>query len=88
MGYSPWGHKELDTTERLHFHFHLFKESRRLDRRPTFSRKMALPLIKDPSYALPISTLKKKASLGANFLIQFKLLRSKQTLVNSPADKH
>ena len=21
MGYSPWGHKELDTTERLHFHF-------------------------------------------------------------------
>ena len=21
-GYSPWGHKELDTTERLHFHFH------------------------------------------------------------------
>ena len=23
MGYSPWGHKELDTTERLtRFHFH------------------------------------------------------------------
>ena len=22
MGYSPWGCKELDTTERLHFHFH------------------------------------------------------------------
>ena len=22
-GYSPWGHKELDTTERLHFHFKL-----------------------------------------------------------------
>ena len=21
MGYSPWGHKELDTTECLHFHF-------------------------------------------------------------------
>ena len=21
MGYSPWGLKELDTTERLHFHF-------------------------------------------------------------------
>ena len=20
-GYSPWGHKEPDTTERLHFHF-------------------------------------------------------------------
>ena len=22
VGYSPWSHKELDTTERLHFHFH------------------------------------------------------------------
>ena len=21
MGYGPWGRKELDTTERLHFHF-------------------------------------------------------------------
>ena len=21
MGYSPWDHKELDTTEQLHFHF-------------------------------------------------------------------
>ena len=21
-GYSPWGHKESDTTEQLHFHFH------------------------------------------------------------------
>ena len=21
VGYSPWGHKELDTTERLHFHY-------------------------------------------------------------------
>ena len=21
VGYSPWGHKELDTTEQLHFHF-------------------------------------------------------------------
>ena len=30
VGYSPWGHKELDTTERLHFHFHttiMFKEA-------------------------------------------------------------
>ena len=24
VGYSPWGHKESDTTERLHFHFHSF----------------------------------------------------------------
>ena len=23
MGYSPWGHEELDTTERLHLHFSL-----------------------------------------------------------------
>ena len=23
MGCSPWGHKELDTAERLHFHFSL-----------------------------------------------------------------
>ena len=22
VGYSPWGGKESDTTERLHFHFH------------------------------------------------------------------
>ena len=22
VGYSPWGRKDLDTTERLHFHFH------------------------------------------------------------------
>ena len=22
VGYSPWGRKELDTIERLHFHFH------------------------------------------------------------------
>jgi len=24
VGYSPWGCKELDTTKRLHFHFHSF----------------------------------------------------------------
>ena len=23
VGYSPWGPKELDTAERLHFHFHI-----------------------------------------------------------------
>ena len=26
VGCSPWGHYELDTTERLHFHFHALKE--------------------------------------------------------------
>ena len=25
VGYSPWGRKELDTTERLHFHFTVIK---------------------------------------------------------------
>ena len=25
VGYSPWGRKESDTTERLHFYFDLFK---------------------------------------------------------------
>ena len=24
VGYSPWGHKESDMTERLHFHFQSF----------------------------------------------------------------
>ena len=24
MGYSPWGRKESDTTERLHFHSYIF----------------------------------------------------------------
>ena len=30
VGYSPWGHKELDTTERLHFHFpeEIYKSNR------------------------------------------------------------
>ena len=26
VGYSPQGHKELDTTEQLNFHFHLLVE--------------------------------------------------------------
>ena len=26
MGCSPWGHKELDTTERLHFQFHALEK--------------------------------------------------------------
>ena len=35
MGYSPWGHKELDTTERLHFHFHCMVTLQMLAIRPT-----------------------------------------------------
>ena len=26
VGCSPWGHEELDTTERLHFHFHALEK--------------------------------------------------------------
>ena len=26
MGYSPWGHKESEMTERLHFHFHALEK--------------------------------------------------------------
>jgi len=26
VGCSPWGHKELDTTEQLHFHFHALEK--------------------------------------------------------------
>ena len=26
MGCSPWGHKESDMTERLHFHFHALEK--------------------------------------------------------------
>ena len=25
VGYSPWGRKELDTTEQLHFHFQMYR---------------------------------------------------------------
>ena len=28
VGYSPWGHKELDMTERLHFHFTFMEETK------------------------------------------------------------
>ena len=27
VGYSPWGHKELDMTEWLHYHYHLLSKS-------------------------------------------------------------
>ena len=26
VSYSPWGHKESETTERLHFHFHEYNK--------------------------------------------------------------
>ena len=26
VGYSPWDHKESDTAERLHFHFHALEK--------------------------------------------------------------
>ena len=40
MGYSPWGHKEWDRTERLLFYFH------RIGQLNGFSRiKMRMPTI-------------------------------------------
>ena len=30
VGYSPWGRKESDTTERLHFHFYIYAKSLQL----------------------------------------------------------
>ena len=30
VGYSPWGHKESDTTELLHFHFQAYNSSRKM----------------------------------------------------------
>ena len=38
VGYSPWGRKESDTTERLHFHFHIFSYSVV----PSFSKSQVL----------------------------------------------
>ena len=32
VGYSPWGRKESNTTERLHFNFHLTAGKSRPDR--------------------------------------------------------
>ena len=31
---SPWGHKEWDTTERLHFHFHLGEKQDTREKKP------------------------------------------------------
>ena len=40
MGYGPRGHKESDTTERLHFHFHLSHDDKTLMNRITGSREI------------------------------------------------
>ena len=46
MGYSPWGHKESDTTERLFtFHFHSVRVS------------MLLAPFVPPSPSLPMSVI-------------------------------
>ena len=36
VGFSPWGHKELDTTERLHFHFTFMHWRRKWQPTPVF----------------------------------------------------
>ena len=38
IGYSPWGRKESDTTERLHFHFHFPKVCGKTKPNPRFPR--------------------------------------------------
>ena len=40
VGYSPWGLKELATTERLHFHFHFTLISLWLESRRTGQQRM------------------------------------------------
>ena len=40
MGYSPRGHKQSDTTERLHYHFHLSHDGKTLMNRITGSREI------------------------------------------------
>ena len=42
VGYSPWGRKESDRTERLHFHFH-FIHPRQLTTYPTSQGDMLQP---------------------------------------------
>ena len=45
MGYSPWGHKELDTTERLHFTSSLLAY---LDALQAFISEARVVLFSDP----------------------------------------
>ena len=42
---SPWGRKESDMTERLHFHFHLFKKVSKVGPTDTFFHKNLYPFI-------------------------------------------
>ena len=51
MGYSPWGRKELDTTERLHFHFHVCFKIRKL--RP--KRGQWLASLAEPEFTSKLS---------------------------------
>ena len=62
VGYSPWGCKESDTTEQLHFNFHLKKNIRLIEGRLLCRRKLNLlvqlegtqdaRLNLDPSFAM------------------------------------
>ena len=39
MGYSPWGHKESDTNERLQFQFHFAPWNKRYDQTSQYIKK-------------------------------------------------
>ena len=53
MGYSPWGHEELDTTKRLHFHFHFHALEKEM---ATHSSVLAwrIPGTEEPGGLLPM----------------------------------
>ena len=54
VGYSPWGHKELDQTERLHFHMVITKqisiiESQKKGKKPNHNTKDSHQITKEES---------------------------------------
>ena len=53
VGYSPWGHKESDTTEQFHFHFH-FEPSLAL---PFFGIGMKTDLFQSCSHCCSVQLL-------------------------------
>ena len=69
VGYSPWGCKELDMTEWLHFHFHFQRVDaselwcwRRFLRVPWTARRSNQSILKEisPKYSLEVLMLKLK----------------------------
>ena len=48
-GYSPWGHKELDTTERLRIHTHTHTHTHRTDIRKYLRYEYCKKNVETPS---------------------------------------